>query len=191
MTTIALVMQQQLLKPDCPPQTLQQSVPVQTVMQSPAQPPVQIPVLEKPSPEPPLWILQEPDHCASDAEEDSEPDLMDAGQDVLDTVLPGCLSPSEGSQEYLEMVKRLASALGVQSVTEPAQVTDVVHKLLQTDLPPATLLPMLPVHLDLLKEAWGHPSAVNPSSRRHDAFYRIDKTTAPFLFTQAPPPPTR
>lgn len=130
---------------------------MQVVSQPPTQPSVQLPVLEKPGPELPLRILQELDPSASDAEEDWEPDLLDGGQDVLDTALPGSLSPSESSQEYLEMIKRLASALGVQSVVEPAQVTDVVHKLLQADLPPATVLPMLPVHLDLLKEAWGSP----------------------------------
>lgn len=144
--------------------------------------------MEKPGPEPPLINLQEPDASASDAEDESDPDLLDDSPDVLDNAQPGSLSPSESSQEYLEMIKRLVSALGVQSVMEPAHVTDVVHKLVQADLPPATLLPMLPVHLDLLKEAWEHPSTVSPSSQRHDAFYRIDKTSASFLFTHPPPP---
>lgn len=85
------------------------------------------------------------------------------------------------------MIKQLVSSLGVQSATEPSHVTDMVHQLVQTELPPATILPLLPVHLDLLKEAWEHPSAVNPSSRRHNAFYKVDKSLAPFLFTHPHP----
>lgn len=153
--------------------------------QPPVQQPLQTDTLEKPGPELPLRILQEQDPSTSDG--DSEPNLMEGSPDVLDTVFPGSLSPSESSQEYLEMLKRLASTLGVQLVTEPAHDTDVVHKLVQADLPSATLLPVLPVHLHLLKEAWEHPPAVHPSSKPHDAFYRIDKTSAPFLFSHPPP----
>lgn len=78
-------------------------------------------------------------------------------------------------------------ALGIKSATEPLKVTDIVYQMVQAELPPATLLPLLPVHLDALKEAWEHPSAVNPSSRRHYAMYKVDRSSVPFLFSHPPP----
>lgn len=80
----------------------------------PIPPPAKSPLLEKPGPEPPIDIFQEPDGSPSDANGESDPDPMDDVPYSMDTTQPGSLSPSEGSREYLDMIKWLVNALGVQ-----------------------------------------------------------------------------
>lgn len=59
--------------------------------------------------------------------------------------------------------------------------------MVQAELSPATLLPMLSVHTEDLKEAWEHPASVGPSSRWHDALYKVDKAAVAFLFSHPIP----
>lgn len=63
------------------------------------------------------------------------------------------LSPSEGSKNFQDLPQCMAEALELQFVPEVPAATDVLHKLLQMDVPPSATLPFLPVHLAILKEA--------------------------------------
>lgn len=60
---------------------------------------------------------------------------------------------AEDSKVSLNLIKCLVEVLDIKKATEVAKVMDVVHKLVQDDLPPFLLLPMLPVHVDSLNEA--------------------------------------
>lgn len=66
---------------------------------------------------------------------------------------------------YLDMIKCSVDALGVKSTSEPAKVTDILHQMVQGNLPSVTLLLMLPVHIDALKGPWEYSNSVSPSSR--------------------------
>lgn len=94
------------------------------------------------------------DSAASDDGSEAGQILSDKDiADALGTAQPGSLSPTESSKDYLDLMKHMVEVLGVNSANEPAEITDIVHRILQTELPPATLLPMLPIHTKDLKEA--------------------------------------
>lgn len=105
----------------------------------------------------------------------------------VDTSQPVSLSPKENSKEYLDSMMCMVTILSIQSVTEPVKVTDIMHRLVLAELPSATLLPMLPEHVDVLKEAWEHPASVKSYSKRHNAFYRVKKSSTKFLFSHFSP----
>lgn len=47
---------------------------------------------------------------------------------------------------YLELICQMAEALQAKLMSDMLKVTDLIHKLVQSDLLFATILPMLPVH---------------------------------------------
>lgn len=57
------------------------------------------------------------------------------------------------SKDCPDMIKHMVDALGVKSALEPTKATDIVHQMVQGDLPPATPLPLLPARLNALKGA--------------------------------------
>ncbi|KAL8207696.1 UNVERIFIED_CONTAM: Tetraspanin-9, partial [Gekko kuhli] len=50
----------------------------------------------------------------------------------------------------------------IQMTSEMPEMMDVIHKLVQSDVPPGAILPMLPVHLEGLKDDWEKPASVPP-----------------------------
>lgn len=66
---------------------------------------------------------------------------------VVKALTQGTLSPTEHSTVYLNMIQCIVQTLGVKLATEIQKILEVVHDLVQADLPAATLLPMLVVHV--------------------------------------------
>lgn len=95
----------------------------------------------------------------------------------------GSLFPTKSSKAYLEMDKCLAEVLNIKLVTEAPVVTDIVHQLVQADLP-VTLFSMLPVHVEVLKEASEHPAMVSSVSKQHDTLYKVQQVIAKCLCIQ-------
>lgn len=129
-----------------------------------------------------IWLLSsEPSVIDSEGSDSEYNDLLCTSRE------PEVALPPEGSKAYLDFITRLATALDVQVTNDTPKVTDVVHQLVQSDLPPRTVLPMLPVHLEVLKEAWEKPASVPPASKRLEAFYKVPRADAKFLFSHPAP----
>ncbi|KAL8219580.1 UNVERIFIED_CONTAM: hypothetical protein K2H54_027797 [Gekko kuhli] len=138
--------------------------------------------------DPPLYMpdLSKPTESSADSDDhgsgasDSDPDASVPTHDA-DTEQPGSLSPSDGSKAYVLLIERMCKALQVQLTSEAPKLNDYMHKLVQADLPTGALLPMLPVHLGTLKEAWDTPASIPRAPRRFDALYKIQPGEAKFL----------
>lgn len=78
-------------------------------------------------------------------------DLLTADATVI---RPGSLYPMERVRAYLELILRMAAHTISLTFTE-LEETDVVHDMLQANLPASASLP-----LNALKEAWDKPSSV-------------------------------
>ncbi|KAL8175795.1 UNVERIFIED_CONTAM: hypothetical protein K2H54_008186 [Gekko kuhli] len=98
-----------------------------------------------------------------------------------DIVHPCSLSPLEGSQVYLELVTYVATALIIQFISDTSAIMDLVDKLVPSDLPPASLLPSLPVHLKAHHEAWDKPGSIPPASKCFDSLYQVQPLDLKFL----------
>lgn len=90
------------------------------------------------------------------------------------------------SKNYQELLGRLSKALDVTHSTVPPKTMDVLHKMVQAKFPANTLLPMLPVHLGILREVWRKPTSVLSSMRLLDSLYRVQPTDASFLLSHPP-----
>ncbi|XP_060113747.1 prolactin-releasing peptide receptor-like [Heteronotia binoei] len=131
----------------------------------------------------------EPDNSdvESDASSDSMQSMSSPGSPASDIAKPADLSPSDGAKTYLDLVANMASALNVKLTSDAPKVTDVVHDLVHSDLPAGSFLPMLPVHLDAIKEAWDKPASIPPTSKRIESLYKIQATESKFLFSHPAP----
>lgn len=103
-----------------------------------------------------------------------------------DTSKAGNLSLTDGSRSYVDILTRMPKALDLKMTTEVSKTTDFIHKLVQLNLPAYTLLPVLPVHLEGLKEAWEKPASVPPISKRLDTLYKVQPQDANFLVSHPP-----
>ncbi|XP_060089129.1 phospholipid-transporting ATPase ABCA1-like [Heteronotia binoei] len=75
---------------------------------------------------------------------------------------------SPRSKAYLSLITTMAEALNVSLSLDSPKISDVVHDLVQADFPAGSLLPMLPVHLEGLREAWDKPASIPTTSKRFD-----------------------
>lgn len=73
-------------------------------------------------------------------------------------------------QSILRNDKMHGRCLKIQWTTDMPKVTDPVNKLRKTDLPSSVVLPMLPVHLEALKEAWTKPALLAPMPKCYESY---------------------
>lgn len=117
--------------------------------------------------------LQPPLH-PPDSDSESDRDVGNPDDATPDPAQPASLSPSEGSKVYLGLLHRMITALGIAIRPREPDETDLVHKILQSKLPPPTVLPMLSVYLKTLKEAWENPAATMGMSKHYEAMYWLN-----------------
>lgn len=67
--------------------------------------------------------------CHHSSSGDFEGDNTALIQESAETSQQGSLSPTEGSREYLDLVKHMVDTLRVKLATEPAKAIDVVQEL--------------------------------------------------------------
>lgn len=107
-----------------------------------------------------------------------------------DTTSPGILFPTEGTRMYQEPLDRLSRALDVKHPMITSQTTGVVHHMVSAKIAANTLLPLLPVCLEVLKEAWSKPASIPSTSKDLGSMYRIQLADVKFLLSHPPPPAT-
>ncbi|KAL8219311.1 UNVERIFIED_CONTAM: hypothetical protein K2H54_018708, partial [Gekko kuhli] len=140
------------------------------------------------SPDPPLYV---PDLTREESSSDStDHDSEDLDSNWDDSILTpadsdlgnaGSLSPSDGPKAFLQLMDRMCKALKIQFTSPASKETDYVHKLVQADMPAGVLLPMLPVHLSTLREAWDTPASIPRAPRHFNALYKLQPGEAKFL----------
>ncbi|XP_060118313.1 cation channel sperm-associated auxiliary subunit beta-like [Heteronotia binoei] len=87
----------------------------------------------------------------------------------------------------LNLTTTMAEALNVTIPSDSPKILAVVHDLVQADFPTGSLLPMLPVHLEGLCEAWGKPASAPLTLKRFDSLYRIHAPESKFLASHPAP----
>lgn len=88
---------------------------------------------------------------------------------------------------YEALVKKIATRLGL-SLSEPkAPVEDAIFYILLRDTSSAVSLPLAAVLLQTIHLTWQHPSSAPMSSKRLDHVYRVQESSAAFLYTHPKP----
>lgn len=86
-----------------------------------------------------------------------------------------------------DLIHKIASALGLSFTELKTQVEDVVFDIVQRDVLPAVALPMTSVLLQAVRDTWEHPASPPTSTKLLDHMYRIQESTARFLYTHPKP----
>ncbi|KAL8203463.1 UNVERIFIED_CONTAM: hypothetical protein K2H54_054915 [Gekko kuhli] len=117
----------------------------------------------------------------------SHRDEGDKGLTVQDMEPRQAMPGQDSSKGFLDLLQNMVTALGIQSTSAAAPVTDLVHDMLQLDRPVPLVLPALLVHITMLQEPWKKPASVLPVLKCYDMMYRVQGEINTFLQSQPKP----
>lgn len=120
-----------------------------------------------------------------DSEDDSEDDEPSPDLGKLSEALP--ISPSEDIRTYADLIRKVAMALGLSLGEPKSHVSDVVFEVLHRDIAPIVSLPLSSVLLQSIQTTWIHPASAPTSTKRLDQMYRIQESSAQFLYAHPKP----
>lgn len=126
---------------------------------------------------------QSPSSLESDQDSNGTPD-EDAPIPISED-LP--ISPMEDAKSYGDLIRKIASYLGLSCSEPKSQVEDVIFDVVQRDVSPPVVLPMTSVLLQAIHISWEHPTLAPTSTKRLDHMYKIQESTAKFLYIHPKP----
>lgn len=148
-----------------------------------------VPILppRQPTPEQPH---QSPLHSPVSSDDGADADA-DAGHDPdsplvdISTHLP--IPPLEDVAGYGDLVRKMATCLGISTSQATQEVDDVIFDIIQSQLSPTVSIPISKVMLEAAKASWSKPSLFPVSTKCLDHMYQTQEESAPFLFLHPSP----
>lgn len=105
--------------------------------------------------------------------------------DAVSESLP--VSPNADFCTYADLICKMTSRLGITTSQPQTPVDDVFFEVLQAKSSSVLALPLSKVLLDSVKASWARPASVPVSNKKLDHMYRVQETSAEFLFTHPKP----
>lgn len=93
------------------------------------------------------------------------------------------ISPSEDIKTYGELIRKVATALGLPLSEPKPTVVDAVFDVLHRDISTPISLPLVSAVLQAIQAAWSNPSSAPTSTKKLDHMYRVQEASAAFLYT--------
>lgn len=97
------------------------------------------------------------------------------------------LTQCEDVKTYGQLIRKVASALGLPVAEQRAQVEDMVLNVLHRDSSAPHSLPLSSVTHQAIQTAWKNPASAPTSNKKLDHMYRVQESSASFLYTHPKP----
>lgn len=95
--------------------------------------------------------------------------------------------PSEDVKTYGDLIRKVASALGLPILDPQERVDDVIIEVLNRDVSAPVSLPLSSVLLQSIQTAWSNSGSAPTSTKCLDHMYRVHESSAAFLYTYPKP----
>lgn len=126
-------------------------------------------------------IPQESSESEADSDDDAPaPDLGKITEDHP-------ISPSEDIKTYTDLIRKVAVSLGLSTGEPKSQVSDVIFEVVHRNTSTVVSLPFSSVLLHAVQATWIHPASAPTSTKRLDQMYRVQESSAPFLYLHPKP----
>lgn len=86
---------------------------------------------------------------------------------------------------FFIIIKKITARLGLPLTEPKAPVEDVIFNIIQRDTSCLVSLPMTVVLLQAVQQTWEHSSSAPTSSKRLGHMYRVQESSAAFLYTHS------